>query len=80
MAPSLQGDMESNCWEVNYILEIDHFIPLSNYQFAKIDLGESDFVFGLRLMNYFVVDFMGMKKKVVPNYFKPPSQKQEWGF
>jgi hypothetical protein len=31
MAPSLQGDMESNCWEVNYILEIDPFIPLSNY-------------------------------------------------
>jgi hypothetical protein len=62
MAPSLQGDMESNSREVKYILEIDPIIPWSNHKFATIDLGESSFVLVVRAMSYFGVDYMGMKK------------------
>ena len=46
--------MENNSREVKYMLEIDPIMPLSNYKFVTIDLGESGFVLGLRLMNYFV--------------------------
>ena len=60
MAISLQGDMESNSQEVKYILEIDPIIPWSNHKFTTIDLDESGFVLCVRVMSYFVVDFMGM--------------------
>ncbi len=48
--------MESNSREVNYMLEIDSIIPLSNHKFAKINLNESGFVLGVRVMSNFVVD------------------------
>ncbi len=54
--------MERYSREVKYILEIASIIPLFNHKFAKIDLNESGFVLSARVMSYFVVDYMGMRK------------------